>query len=153
MATAKVKLKPSGPVSWNGRGRRLAQGDSIVVSGAEDILFFSTRPEFTVEMLDGPKRSAPAPAKKGKGKKPKPPPEPEPEEDEDEEPEEQDEPDPEEESEEDGEVTPEYTASDLNKMKKDALQELAEELELEVDEDATKAQLVDAILESQGGEE
>lgn len=144
MAKAKVTLNDQGPLTYTGNGYTLSRGQSFTTVKDEDILFFSNRPGFTVDLLEGrmpgsaaaveedeaPKAKPTAKAKK----KSAPPP---PEEDDEEEKE-----DDEAEEEEDDEVTGELDADELGKQTKASLAQLAEERGLKFDANATKAQLI-----------
>lgn len=149
MAKAKITLNDQGPLTYHGNGYSLARGQSFITVKDEDIIHFSNRSGFSVEMLEGTKLGGAAPIpvdededevpviRKPKVAKPKksapPPPF-----DEDEEETEEDE--------EEEEATGDLDEEELSKQTKASLSQLAEEKGLKVEANSTKAQLIALIL-------
>lgn len=133
MVRAKVQLDSRGPVTFHGRGRKLARGESIIVTNQADIRYFQTQGGFSVTILEGTMPKAPPP---------------EPEADEDDEDEDLE---PDEDLDPEGPAEPTYTRGDLNKQTKSQLVGLGAELSVELTMDMSKSAMVNAILEAQGG--
>lgn len=154
MAKARITLNDQGPLSYHGNGYDLERGQSFITTKAEDILFFSNRAGWTVEVMEGSSPKA-APvgddedAPKPKTAKPKkaPPPPVEDDADDEESVGDTDEEDGEEEAddEDDEEVTGELDATELKKQTRASLATLAEERGLKVDSSMNKTQLIELL--------
>lgn len=147
----RARIELVGCMSHSARGRTAQKGMPFYSTNAADIAYYQTVGEYRVSILDAPKaKPAPKPAPKAAPKpepKPETPPPPPPEDDEE---------DPEtdeasEEIETDEDDVPVYTKTDLEKMTKAALAELAaEDFDVELDADnLRKSQMVAAILKAQ----
>lgn len=131
----------SGPITLTIKGTTFRRGVTIPITDVDIIYKAQLSSDFScIDKTPGakPKKAAPAP-----------PPPPPPEEDEDDEDQLDDEEDPDEEDEkDDGEANPSPSRSDLKKLKKDALVDYAEENGIEIDPDASKATIIDTILDA-----
>ncbi len=61
MAKAKIILNDQGPLTYHGNGYSLARGQHFITVKDEDIIHFSNRQGFTVEMLEGTKLGGASP--------------------------------------------------------------------------------------------
>jgi hypothetical protein len=125
MATARITLNDSGPLTYEGNGYKLERGQAIITSKDDDIVHFGAQPGFTIDMLKGEKPKAVV-AKR---------------EDEDEG---SSASGPEEET--DGPVDGELTEVELMKLNKGPLLELADERGAKADNSMNKKDIVAAIL-------
>lgn len=145
-----VTLK-NGPVSVDVQGYRFARDRAVHVSEEALALRLKGDPNFEVVSLD-PAPKAPAPvAAKAKKVPPPPPPEPETEPEAEEEDDETD-LDGDEEEDDDGEESAPLTRAELKSLKKADLIEIATSNSVEVSPDASKNELIDAIMEALGEE-
>jgi hypothetical protein len=132
---AQVKLSTKGPRSIDRKGLRLRQGQLAYVTNASEVRRLQADPQFVVTIVEGKLPVAMA--------KTEPPPPPEDDDDES-----AGDPSPDEDDE--GEVDGLYTKKDLNAQTKSELIALAaSEFDLELDQSAKKAALVEAILDAQ----
>ena len=60
VVTARIMLRPDGPLSFSGKGRTLKRGESFVTQDAADILYFRSQGSFSVDMLEGTIKQAKA---------------------------------------------------------------------------------------------
>jgi hypothetical protein len=144
MARARVTLLENGPVSFEGQGKKLKRGESLILTLESEILYFQRQQGFSVEFLEGtPSRAVKAseasaeftpasPKPKGKKKtESEPPPPPEPEEPAD----------------------GKYTESNLEGLKLSALNEILDEMGYEAaPANTSKDEVVAMILKAQADE-
>lgn len=143
MANLKARVELRGCLTHSARGRTCKRGQPFYTTNAADIAYYKAQGEYSVTMLAAP------PAPKAKAAKPKPPPPPPPDDDDDDDDEEDGEEG--EEPEGEDEEPASHTKSDLERMNKEALAELAEtSFSLDLDPDKlSKPKMVAAILKAQ----
>lgn len=147
MANMRARVELRGCLTHSARGRTVKRGEPFYTTNAADIRYYQAQADYAVTILEAPKRKGPAPRPKKPAAAPPPPPP----EDEDDEDEPESEADDEGEEESDDLEDTSYTKSDLEKMNKASLAELAEsDFGLELDPDKlSKPKMVAAILKAQ----
>jgi hypothetical protein len=118
---AKARVELLGSLSYTKGGRKFVRGQPQVITNAAEILYYQGQSDFGVTVEDSPKAKAAAPKKTDDGKG-------------------------------DGnDASTGLTEEQLSKMKKAELVETADELEILLEGNEKKSEMIEAILEAQKG--
>lgn len=118
---ARARVELLGSLSYTRGGRKFVRGCPQVITNAAEILYYQGQADFGVIIEDTPKTKSAAPGKSDDSKGA------------------------------DNDAPTGYTEEQLNKMKKAGLIKVADELEILLEGNEKKTEMIEAILEAQKG--